>query len=583
MSQMFSEATAFNQDISSWDVSNVTNMQVMFYIASAFNQDLSSWDVSNVTFMQSMFRNASAFNQDLSSWCVTNISSEPSSFSKSSPLSDANKPVWGTCNSPVTNTWKGTTNNNWHTAFNWSTSSVPTASQNITIPSGLTNYPTAISTVSFNTMTLKNGATFISGNNTVTGAITYERNLPNTDWYLISPPVSGESMQDVISNHSLATGTGSNVGLANFINTNSNPWNYKSATSTGALNAAQGYSIKLQAAADISFTGNANTSDVNYTVTGGNSNNFYLLGNPFTSYVNSTAFFTKNTAHLSEQTIWLWDGTTYQTYNAVSPLEIAPAQGFFVDIDDNVSNQNIVFETSNQSHQSTDTFMRETPIANFELSIESNDTKSATKVFYVAGKTTGFDNGYDSKLFSGLANSFSVYTELVGDKQGEKLAIQTLDKDDTSIIPVGVIANVGKEITFSLKSENLGEDVSIYLEDKLTEAFINVSETTYQATITEEAQTVGRFYIHTTGASLSTENLNTNNISIYKSSFNEITINGLTAEASFKMFSVTGKEVMQTKISLNGSAKVSLPSLSSGVYIIQLSTETGIINKKIIL
>ena len=136
---------------------------------------------------------------------------------------------------------------------------------------------------------------------------------------------------------------------------------------------------------------------------GGNNNNFYLLGNPFTSYVNSTAFFTKNTAHLSEQTIWLWDGTTYQTYNAVSPLEIAPAQGFFVDIDDNVSNQNIVFETSNQSHQSADTFMREEPIANFELSIESDNTKSATKVFYVAGKTTGFDNGYDSKLFSGLS------------------------------------------------------------------------------------------------------------------------------------------------------------------------------------
>ena len=103
----------------------------------------------------------------------------------------------------------------------------------------------------------------------------------------------------------------------------------------------------------------------------------------------------------------------------VSPLEIAPAQGFFVDIDDNVSNADIVFETSNQSHQSTDTFMREAPIANFELSIESDDTKSATKVFYVAGKTTGFDNGYDSKLFSGLANSFSVYTELVGDKQGK--------------------------------------------------------------------------------------------------------------------------------------------------------------------
>ena len=122
--------------------------------------------------------------------------------------------------------------------------------------------------------------------------LNYQKSLPNTDWYLISPPVSGESIEDVISNHSLATGTGTNLGLANFINTNSSPWNYQSSTSTGILNAAQGYSVKLQAAADISFTGSANTSDVTYTVSGGNSNNFYLLGNPFTSYVNSTAFFT---------------------------------------------------------------------------------------------------------------------------------------------------------------------------------------------------------------------------------------------------------------------------------------------------
>ena len=33
----------------------------------------------------------------------------------------------------------------------------------------------------------------------------------------------------------------------------------------------------------------------------------------------------------------------------------------------------------------------------------------------------------------------------------------------------------------------------------------------------------------------------TNNISIYKSSLNEITIKGLTDEATFKMFSITGQ------------------------------------------
>jgi Leucine-rich repeat (LRR) protein len=84
-------------------------------------------------------------------------------------------------------------------------------------------------------------------------------------------------------------------------------------------------------------------------------------------------------------------------------------------------------------------------------------------------------------------------------------------------------------------------------------------------------------------ASLSTENLNANNISIYKSSFNEITINGLTAQATFKIFSITGKEVMQTSFTSNGKKVITLPSLAKGVYIVQLTTEAGKVNKKIIL
>jgi len=53
--------------------------------------------VSSVTNMNFMFNEASSFNQDISSWCVTNIVSEPSEFSAESPLSESNKPVWGSC------------------------------------------------------------------------------------------------------------------------------------------------------------------------------------------------------------------------------------------------------------------------------------------------------------------------------------------------------------------------------------------------------------------------------------------------------------------------------------------------------
>ena len=72
MGSIFFGCTAFNQDISGWNVSNVTDMSVMFWDCSAFNQDISSWDVSKVTNMGSMFSHCSAFNQNLGSWKLKN-------------------------------------------------------------------------------------------------------------------------------------------------------------------------------------------------------------------------------------------------------------------------------------------------------------------------------------------------------------------------------------------------------------------------------------------------------------------------------------------------------------------------------
>jgi surface protein len=48
---MFRGSDNFNQDISNWNVSNVTDMNQMFSFAFSFNQDISNWDVSNVTDM----------------------------------------------------------------------------------------------------------------------------------------------------------------------------------------------------------------------------------------------------------------------------------------------------------------------------------------------------------------------------------------------------------------------------------------------------------------------------------------------------------------------------------------------------
>ena len=68
MHTMFRNAKSFNQDISSWDVSNVIDMGMMFYSSKSFNQDISSWDVSSVMNSSYMFSDASSFNQPLNNW-----------------------------------------------------------------------------------------------------------------------------------------------------------------------------------------------------------------------------------------------------------------------------------------------------------------------------------------------------------------------------------------------------------------------------------------------------------------------------------------------------------------------------------
>ena len=63
--------SAFDGDISDWDVSNVENMCEMF-LKSSFtgkNSDISEWNVSNVKNMVYMFKK-SDFNNDISDWDI---------------------------------------------------------------------------------------------------------------------------------------------------------------------------------------------------------------------------------------------------------------------------------------------------------------------------------------------------------------------------------------------------------------------------------------------------------------------------------------------------------------------------------
>jgi surface protein len=62
-----------DSDISTWNTSQVTSMVYMFGGQTAFNLNIGNWDTSKVESMWKMFRGASSFNQDISKWDTSKV------------------------------------------------------------------------------------------------------------------------------------------------------------------------------------------------------------------------------------------------------------------------------------------------------------------------------------------------------------------------------------------------------------------------------------------------------------------------------------------------------------------------------
>nr|WP_307937067.1 BspA family leucine-rich repeat surface protein [Mycoplasmopsis bovis] len=60
--------------IESWDTSNIIQIyQKLLVMPKTFNQDLSNWKTSNVTDMSVTFFNAKKFNSPLNKWDTSNV------------------------------------------------------------------------------------------------------------------------------------------------------------------------------------------------------------------------------------------------------------------------------------------------------------------------------------------------------------------------------------------------------------------------------------------------------------------------------------------------------------------------------
>jgi hypothetical protein len=523
--------------------------------------------------------------------------------------------------------WTGAADSNWSLDANWQDGSAPSSFHigNITIPD-VTNDPVmtnVIQTVAGNisiasnaTLTLttssvqqggttdNDGIVILNSGSAFTtnadvsgsGSFRYNRNLSVTDdWYVISSPFSGQDIDAFAAAEPLGTGTGSNLGFGTY-NTPSDDYTYlqSGASGTGNFVHGKGYIVRVSSTGDITFTGdNPSISDVTFNLIF-SGNHYNLVGNPRSAFLKTGTggLLVGNTSKLQSETIWVWNATNsnFETKVSADGFNVAPGQGFYVEAKSGGSGD-LTFENSNLVANNSDTF-RNFSENNFEVHLNLSDESinRLAKVYYIAGTTTGFDNGYDGSLFGLQNNDLAIYTAHDSEENDSdmKLSVQSIP-EMSHVVPVGINAFEGTEFTISATTINRPDGYNVYLEDRDNNTFTLLNETSdFTTTVSSNLNGTGRFYLHTTTSLLNNNETNDVVLNVFKLDRNNfITIEGLATVSNqtyLKLYNLIGKEVLSITLTNNTNTQtISTEELSTGIYVIKLESGNNLLTKKLII
>lgn len=527
----------------------------------------------------------------------------------------------------VSHVWNGTPGStDWATASNWTPTTLPTSSSNVRI-TGTTNQPTISTSVVVNDLStdigsftvlnkdltiegdfsnlgifVANSGSSLITKKAVTGQITYNLQIPDTNWHLVSSPVVGETYNDAwVLDNDIASGitNTSNRAISTYVNSTDldGDWVYfQGGEAETTFGSGTGYSMLRNSVGPFAFIGNLATETVNTTITQteigvatGIFNKWNLVGNPFPSYINIADFLTANEAALTDanEAVYIWNGTEYTEQTTGY---IHPGQAFFVNSDALSTSINVT--EAMLSPQTGVAFLKANN-PSVTVFVESENNLKSTKINYLENKTKGLDPRFDVGSFTGSSNSvkgsLDIFTQLLESNEGVNFMRQTLPNKDleTMVVPLVLRADAGKEIKFTVNAQNLPTGIKVYLEDRLENKFISLEEAdkAYTVTLNNASNSSGRFYVHTTSnASLSINRETLSNVSLYKINNSTLRIVGLTkGNTNLKLFNILGKQMISSSFEANGLKEISLPNLATGVYLVQLETENGKLNKKIIL
>ena len=374
---------------------------------------------------------------------------------------------------PATRTWTGGTDTDWNTAGNWDYG-IPGSTNNVTIPAGLTNYPTLSAAGSCNNLTIQssasgNGSILGDNNLTVSGSISVERYITGGVWHDLSASTQNQTVNNLYFNHT------PDVWLKSY----NEPTNTRlpiTSLST-PLTSGAGFEIWVETGNNVtvSYNGALRTTDVTLTTSstpalsysGADPLGYNLIGNPFASPLD----WDLGTWGLSNMTngIWVWNGSTYLDWvggaGSLTGGIIPMGQGFFVQTTSAAASITIPMDARVHSAQAYYKGVTNAPDHMWIKAIKGEKIDQLTVVF-AEDATLGFDNGRDSrKMLAFYGNAPQIYAV----EQDEKFGIDGLPTLTEAGRTVNVMYHVGESGDQQLLAnlESL-PDVKVLLEDAQT-------------------------------------------------------------------------------------------------------------------
>ncbi len=446
-------------------------------------------------------------------------------------------------------------------------------------------------------------------NGTVTGNVRYFRHTNNTAAVgeedandLIAPPVSGQAFNVFAGNNSniVSNGGGTQYLFGPFDKT-TNTYQLYASTETATLDAGTGYRAASTDNSTFEFVGTVNTTtiDVPVVVSGPNYPEWNLVGNPYPSYITLADFLAANGSQLASPSVGIYgydgdasNGWTIwnQAYSDLNPNTIiTPGQGFLVA--SVAGGGNISFTPAMRTIGNSDDFIagRNNNISYFKLNL-TNGSDVYHSEFYVSDNASlGLDPGYDARTFGSIAPSFSIYSQLVEENDGTDMAIQAISNSDISnnaIIPLGINATAGQQLTISLSDNILPSDIDIYLEDSQSNTFTLLNDMDYILTAATDLQGIGRFYLRFSQGTLSINDTGLDAIQVLSlDNPKRIVVKGQILESTeFTLYDIRGRKVLTRHLEEGTTTNtINTSQFTKGIYLVQLKNTNSIISKKLII